>query len=241
MPATIVRSSLLSALPGIDHGFTSRLTPPAFRAELAKTVSIGRQVHKDYFAWPTRWEHRETEADGLGSLSPGFYVGAYSADCAPILLALTEGSRVKGVMAVHAGWRGTALGIAGRAVHALVEKAGVGAAAKLFAVVGPCIGPENFEVGEDVIAAFPHVLAQGIARVHRPLDDGTPKYLFHLGAENLRQLRVAAQAAGVELEVADENLCTVADQNFPSFRRDRTRTDQIVSYIAFGTDRPLGA
>ena len=90
-------------------------------------------------------------ADALVTDRAGLVLGALSADCAPILLADPE-ARV--VAAVHAGWRGAMGGIA---EAALATMAALGARfERTVAVVGPCIGPESYEVGEDFLRAFEH-------------------------------------------------------------------------------------
>ncbi|MGE3260510.1 MAG: polyphenol oxidase family protein [Bacteriovoracia bacterium] len=239
MPEAIIQSKLFAQIPGIEHGFTTRAASTEQIARLEARVSTAKQVHKDQIFWPVAYERRTHEADAVGTLRGNFFVGAYSADCTPLLLAVTENGMPIGVMAVHAGWRGTALEIARKSVGALLAKCGKpGKERRLYAVIGPCIGYENFEVGDDVIAAFPHALADGLARPLR-LDGDKQKYLFHLPGENLRQLRLAAAESGLPLEAENLALCTVADPGlFPSFRRDHEHAGRILSYIAFGTDRP---
>jgi hypothetical protein len=75
------------------------------------------------------------------------------ADCVPILAWHAEAGAV-GV--AHAGWRGTALGVARRTVEALGELA-EGDVDGVRAAVGPSIGPCCFEVGMEVVAEFPEV------------------------------------------------------------------------------------
>src|SRR5579872_4923373 len=69
-----------------------------------------------------------------------------SADCLPILLCDTSGTRVS---AVHAGWRGLSQGV----IEAAVAKLDCDPN-ELLAWLGPAIGPSAFEVGEDVLLAF---------------------------------------------------------------------------------------
>ena len=69
-------------------------------------------------------------------------VAVKAADCVPILLAHPDGA----VAAVHAGWRGTAQGIAGRTVTDLAAAAG-GSTRDILAAIGPSIGPCCYEVG----------------------------------------------------------------------------------------------
>ncbi|HEY0052643.1 MAG TPA: peptidoglycan editing factor PgeF [Caulobacteraceae bacterium] len=81
------------------------------------------------------------EADALVTGEAGLVLGALTADCAPILLLDPE-ARV--AAAVHAGWKGALAGVAEAAV-ATMQAAGADPA-RLRAVVGPCIGPDSYEV-----------------------------------------------------------------------------------------------
>ena len=92
-------------------------------------------------------------ADILVTNRPGFLLMQRFADCVPILAWHPEAGAV-GV--AHAGWRGTALGVARRTVEALGELA-EGDARGVRAAVGPSIGPCCFEVGAEVVARFPEV------------------------------------------------------------------------------------
>jgi len=129
------------------------------------------------------------------------------ADCLPVMLADDAGS----VVAVaHAGWRGLAAGV----LEAVLEAMDV-PAANAIAWIGPGIGRDAFEVGDDVREAF--VLRASGDGVHfRPQVPG--KWLAGLSA--LAQARLAR--AGVARIVAID-ACTWSDAaRFHSHRRDRT-------------------
>ncbi|HBP18750.1 MAG TPA: hypothetical protein DEA08_13315, partial [Planctomycetes bacterium] len=90
------------------------------------------------------------EADGLVTREPGLVLAARAADCVPVLLAgPRRDGGVPAVGAVHSGWRGTVQDVVGAAVASLCAEAGC-PAAELRAVVGPCIGLDAYEVGEEV-------------------------------------------------------------------------------------------
>ncbi len=147
------------------------------------------------------------EADALVSGDPAHVLLVSVADCGPVLLA-DSGGPAFGV--VHAGWRGTVGGILEAAVDAL---AGLGApAARLRAWIGPCIGPDHFEVGEEVAAAF----APAHVRAARPPDRLRPH--VDLPAEIAARL-VAAGLPPQAIDRCGDCTYTRADLYW-SYRRD---------------------
>lgn len=154
-------------------------------------------------------------ADAAISRTPGVVCAVQTADCLPILLC-DEEATVVGV--AHAGWRGLSAGVIESAVGAM-EVPG----ARLMAWLGPAIGPEAFEVGDEVRAAF---LAQDprARSAFRSLREG--KWLCDLYA--LARQRLAA--LGV-CRVTGADFCTVRDAGrFFSYRRDG-RTGRMASLI----------
>jgi len=97
-------------------------------------------------------------ADACWTSEPGVACTIMVADCLPILISDSQG---RWVAAAHAGWRGLA-GQSGRGVlevtlERCLQASGGQApagAADLLVWLGPCIGPEAFEVGPEVKAAF---------------------------------------------------------------------------------------
>lgn len=144
------------------------------------------------------------------------------ADCLPVLLASRDG-RV--VAAAHAGWRGLAGGVLEATLAALQAGAGV-TPAELVAWLGPCIGPQEFEVGADVLQAFGARSKSAPRFVSQPRPDGSPRWRADL--PGLAADRLAA--AGVT-QVVFSGLCTVGDvSRFFSFRRDG-RTGRMAASI----------
>jgi polyphenol oxidase len=184
----------------------------------------GTQVH--------RWVSAETSApaptaDAAWTTERGLACTVSAADCLPVLFALRDGSAVA---AAHAGWRGLAGGVI-EATLAAVQQ-GTGAAASDFVVwLGPCIGPQHFEVGADVLAAFGHkpvggALEPGPHFSFRPRADGAARWLADLAGLARQRLL----AAGVQ-RISSSGLCTVSDpSSFFSYRRDG-RTGRFVAAI----------
>lgn len=156
------------------------------------------------------------EGDALVSTTPGQVVAVRVADCVPILLAGPAGDS-RGVAAVHAGWRGTAQGIAGAGARALAERSGA-RLGDLRAVIGPCICARCYEVGGEVI--------EGVGRA-------TPGAAWRVGerhvdlqAANAAQLR----ALGVRVEVLAA--CTRCGEGYWSHRRDGAAAGRQAGVIA---------
>jgi YfiH family protein len=89
------------------------------------------------------------EADAIVTTTPGLACGALSADCAPILLADGE-ARV--VASAHAGWKGALGGVVAATVEAMVAKGAK--RERIVAAIGPCIGQDSYEVGEEFMDRF---------------------------------------------------------------------------------------
>ena len=93
---------------------------------------------------------RTQVCDGQITDRPGVALVTFAADCTPILLF----DPVRGAIgSVHAGRRGTAKGIAAKAVDALVREFGC-VRENIRAAIGPCIGKCCFETDEDVPQAM---------------------------------------------------------------------------------------
>ncbi|NJD69392.1 MAG: peptidoglycan editing factor PgeF [Candidatus Methylomirabilota bacterium] len=113
------------------------------------TIVTARQVHGNAVLEVSRATDKQAGVgDGLMTDAPNLCVGVMAADCVPILFM--EPVR-KIAAAVHAGWRGTAAGIAPRAVALMREAYRIEPSA-LQVAMGPSIGPCCYEVGPEVEA-----------------------------------------------------------------------------------------
>ncbi len=177
----------------------------------ADDLCTAYQVHGDVAVTVAQaWPHAEApRADALVSNTPGVVLGILTADCAPVLLA-DSGNRVIG--ALHAGWRGALGGIVESCVRAMLA---LGAhTANIGAVIGPCIGPDSYEVGAEFPAPFlaheaaAEMFFRAAPRQGRHLFD-LPGYVAH---------RLERQGLG---EVAALGRDTYAEEaDFFSYRRN---------------------
>lgn len=165
-----------------------------------------------------RWLAR---ADGMITDRPGVPLMMRFADCVPILL-YDPAHHAIGM--AHAGWRGTVKGAAKSALDAM--RAAYGTRPQdVRAGIGPSIGPERYQVGEEVVEAVRDSFGQGDGLINRA-EDGSA-YL-DLWAAN----RLALERAGVTwIEVA--GMCTASHTDeFYSHRAENGHTGRFGVVIA---------
>ena len=157
-------------------------------------------------------------ADACISSQAGAVCVAMTADCLPVLLCDERGSVVA---AAHAGWRGLCDGVIEQTVRAMHVPSDT-----LMAWLGPAIGAQAFEVGEEVRAAFIARQPQAAAA----FISGTPdKWL----ADIYQLARLRLNALGI-IRIYGGGLCTYTDSaRFFSYRRDGV-TGRMGSFIWLG-------
>jgi hypothetical protein len=144
-------------------------------------------------------------ADACCEDRPGRVCVVMTADCLPVLFCNRAGTRVA---AAHAGWRGLLAGVLEATLNCFDDPPG-----QVMAWLGPAIGPEAFEVGDEVREAF---LARdgGSAGHFRPHADG--RWLADLYGLARRRLG----ARGVT-QLSGGDYCTFSEpERFFSYRRD---------------------
>ena len=138
-------------------------------------------------------------ADGIFTRRDGLPLAIGTADCVPIALVGDTA-----VAMLHAGWRGVAGGIVGRAIndqpHGTFHSA----------VIGPHIGPCCFEVGDEVVESIGGFTATTTA--------GTTS--IDLAAA------ITAQIDG-QLPIEEVSACTMCDDRFASHRQNGTPARQV--------------
>jgi YfiH family protein len=255
---TIVRCDALAAVPGVSHGFSTRKGAGVEDFDLGRAAEqrgehAGR--HQTLLAAsgldgriPLALEQVHGNAVlPIGTLVPGSLQagdaivaleadrglgapGVRYADCLPILLAERSG---RAIAAIHAGWRGTALGIAGRAVAALASE-GI-PPASLVAGLGPAIGPCCYEVSDEVLERVASKSGVDVANVSRELPAGTRS--LDLAEANRQQLIRSGLSPD---SVYRAPWCTFCEKNlFFSHRRQGNPAGRMLGCIGWVPDPPL--
>jgi len=147
----------------------------------------------------------DQQADASVVRVPGCVSAVLTADCLPALFCDRAGQRVA---AAHAGWRGLASGVLENTVREMEVDPG-----KLLVWLGPAIGPQAFEVGDEVRSAFvdSHPQAAG-AFAPRP---------GHRWLADLYKLaRIRLSAVGVHAVYGGDRCTFTETDDFYSYRRD---------------------
>ena len=186
--------------------------PPVFLA----------QVHGTHCTWLSADTAHGTLADACITDLSQVACTIMVADCLPVLLTNQQGSLVA---AVHAGWRSLAGSGEGGVLEAVIARFMVKPpveaqhyASEIIAWLGPCIGPQTFEVGGDVRDAFVSCDQAALA-MFTPCGDG--KWLADL--PGLARMRLNAMGiTQIYGNVGSRPWCTISNPSrFFSHRRDR--------------------
>ncbi len=165
---------------------------------------LSRQTHSDIVRPVTQKDEGAglfapalPECDALVTCTPGIALVVFTADCTPILF---WDSVTGAVGAAHAGWRGTASGIAARVVETMEREYG-SRPENIRAAIGPNIAGCHFETDSDVPQAMISTLGP---EAEEWITRKGEKYFLDLKAIN----RLVLERAGVkDVELSDE--CTV--------------------------------
>lgn len=155
------------------------------------------------------------DCDALITDAKNLYLVIKTADCVPVTII----DEKRGVVAnVHAGWRGTAARIVEKTLMKMTEEF-LCVPSELKAIVGPCIGPCCFEVGNEVVEAIGSQCVSGVSANGKPMLD----------------LRMANSMQLVQFGIPEENItvsneCTCCSGFLPSYRKDKT-TDRIETFV----------
>jgi YfiH family protein len=167
-------------------------------------------------------EGRDFPFDGIITARPGIAIGIKTADCVPVFF-IDPAKRIIG--AVHAGWKGTALSIAVRAVD-LLEKRFGSDSKDIRAVIGPAIGPCCYEVDTRVFESMKHLPGR---HLYFKEGDDEGKWMLDLGSANKVQLEKRGIPAG---NIYSANFCTSCQRDtFFSYRGDGGGTGRQLNFV----------
>ncbi|CUS48418.1 conserved hypothetical protein [Idiomarinaceae bacterium HL-53] len=163
------------------------------------------QVHSARVVEPGQFDSQDPpEADAIYTCIPRQVLAIMTADCLPLLLANSEGTEIA---AAHCGWRGGAAGIVEQTLSKFKAPR-----EQIHAYLGPAIGPNAFEVGDDVRSAM-LLLNKNLASCFTPFAAKWLLDIYALVTTELSRLGVTSVAGG--------NFCTVSEpERFFSYRRD---------------------
>ena len=175
-----------------------------------------KQTHSIQVSTPdsrSRFSSKPYEADAAVTNIPEEVLVIMTADCLPVLLSDDDGTVIG---AAHAGWRGLCDGVLESTVSEMLKLSNQTSAINFMAWLGPAIGPESFEVGEDVVGRFQECGLHDMQHCFLPIPNKPGKFLadlYQLARDRLKRVGVNSIFGG--------DLCTVMDQEqFFSYRRD---------------------
>jgi YfiH family protein len=154
------------------------------------------------------------EADASFSFEKNIICSVMTADCLPVLICNRQGTKVA---AAHAGWRGLQAGVIEATIDALQVSGN-----ELLVWLGPAIGPEAFEVGDEVRTAF----MDDMPEVEAAFKASKPGHWF---ADIYYLARLRLQRKGIQA-VYGGQFCTYNDPQFYSYRR-QAKTGRMASLI----------
>ena len=160
--------------------------------------------------------------DGAVTNSPHIALSILTADCLPILL---YEKKTKIIGGIHAGWRGTSLGILQKALTC-IKKDFNGSLKDCLVLLGPSLMPCCFEIREDALKILQRRLSFWQTVIYKV----NGRLYFDLKLTNIMQ----AKEMGVpQKNIHTLDLCTFCNPGwFHSYRRDKPLTEKLISIIS---------
>lgn len=172
-----------------------------------------KQIHSDIVN-KVDSEIKGLEGDAFISKTKGIILNVSIADCAAILLYDPNNEAIG---AIHSGWKGTKENIVSKTIELMSSEFGT-ESKNLFCYISPCAGADVYEVENDVAQYFPQSTQH--------ISDN--KYLF----DNRKEILLQLLAEGViEKNIELNNICTIKDNNYHSYRRDKNLSGRMSAFI----------
>lgn len=178
---------------GIIRQMLSLPAEPVWLKQVHSNIAIDATQQRGFVTADAAYSHKEKVVCAV-----------LTADCLPVLLCSDDGCSVA---AVHAGWRGLLAGVITHTVQALQRK-------DLLVWLGPAIGSQCFEVGDEVRALFVAKSAEYAAAFCQQDHEKWLADIYELARINLAFAGITRIYGG--------GFCTVSDpEHFYSYRRDK--------------------
>jgi len=116
---------------------------------IKKKLILLNQLHSDKIYFVNKISKTKLFGDGLITNTKGIAIGILTADCAPILFFETKKNIIG---AAHAGWKGAYKNIGKKMINYFKKKGSK--LNDIFAVIGPCISQNNYEIKNDFRTKF---------------------------------------------------------------------------------------
>lgn len=181
-----------------------------------------RQIHSDRIHVIDDMPAGRLPGDAMITRQKGVLLIIKTADCLPVLMV---DRRQKVIAAVHCGWKSTSLGLIQKVVKRMEEHFGCDSSALLVAM-GPCIGRNCYEVGDDVRQEFER---NGFSlEAFQPHLSWRGEYFLDLKRANGLQLMDVGVS---ESKISEVDLCTHCEDALLSYRRDKKSSDRMLSFV----------
>ncbi len=207
-----------------------------------------KQIHSDHIHRLSAATTEPMHGDASTTDTAKMLLSVQTADCVPILLV---DPKKHAVTAIHAGWRGTLLRIAEKAVGRMQQEYG-SKPSDLLAAIGPSIGPCCYEVGVELVTKFTAQFADAAEYFDEPRTGDEPNPIQWLNMKppghqpppknvhlDLRKANVSQlKSAGIcpaNIHVSD--LCTACNTGLLfSFRREGSVSGRLMAVVGIKSE-----
>jgi polyphenol oxidase len=179
-------------------------------------VCFSYQIHEDKIWVAQKLENLEGY-DAFITHQPNVFVCVTVADCTPVLI---YDAKNQAVASIHAGWKGTVLGIAGKSLQKMQEVFGTNPA-DCYAYIGTCIDECSFEVGDEVANHF--------GENFKRFDEAKGKFFVDLKQANQQQLTDLGIPKN-QIEISEFST-VLNNEDYFSHRKEQGKTGRMLAVI----------
>jgi YfiH family protein len=189
-----------------------------------------RQIHSDILHIISEVSEEILAGDALLTDRQGILLIIKTADCLPVLIV---DRKKRAVAAVHCGWKSTSLRLVQKVVQCLEEHF-LSDPSSLLVALGPCIGKDCYEVGEDVRQEFENGGLKEEVFLPHPRHVG--KFYLDLRMANKNQL----MEEGIkDSNISSVDMCSFCEEDLLSYRRSPQKEGRMLSFIGITSAKTL--